>query len=82
MSALNWLRVGNPLYKDIQIDCSNISEELTDMTQADNEWYKLLANTVNNHLDSTFKNAVNVGQPCDAYFPWEFRIEQLCRCSS
>ncbi|RMX43161.1 hypothetical protein pdam_00009737 [Pocillopora damicornis] len=37
MSALNWLKVSNPLYKDIQIDCSNISEELTDMTQADNE---------------------------------------------
>ena len=29
----------------------------------------LLTNTVNNHLDSTFKNAVNVVQPCDAYFP-------------
>ena len=40
MSALNWLKVSNSLYKDIQIDCSNISEELTDMTQADNEWYK------------------------------------------
>ena len=32
MSALNWLKANNPLYKDIQIDCTNISVELTDMT--------------------------------------------------
>ena len=32
MSALNWLKANNPLYKDIQIDCTNISVELTDIT--------------------------------------------------
>ena len=37
MSALNWLKANNPLYKDIQIDCTNISVQLTDMTQADND---------------------------------------------
>ena len=47
MSALNWLKANNPLYKDIQIDCSNISTELTDMTQADDDDTNLLTNTVN-----------------------------------
>lgn len=47
MSALNWLKANNPLYKDIQIDCSNISAELTDMTQADDDDTNLLTNTVN-----------------------------------
>ena len=69
MSALNWLKANNPLYKDIQTDCSNIGVELTNMKQANDDDTNLLTNTVNNHLDSTFKNAVNVGQPCDAYFP-------------
>ena len=68
MSALNWLKTNNPLYKDIQIDCTNISVELTDMTQADKDDTNLPANTVNNHLESTFENAVDMGQPCDACF--------------
>ena len=34
MSALNWLKASNPLYKDIQTACSNIGAELTNMTQA------------------------------------------------
>lgn len=29
MTALNWLKANNILYKDIQIDCTNISTELT-----------------------------------------------------
>ena len=29
MTALNWLKAYNILYKDIQIDCTNISTELT-----------------------------------------------------
>ena len=61
MSALNWLKANNPLYKDIQIDCTNISVELTDMTQADNDDTNLPTNTVNNHLESTFENAVDMG---------------------
>ena len=29
MTELNWLKVNNILYKDIQIDCTNIGTELT-----------------------------------------------------
>ena len=68
MSALNWLKASNPLYKDIQTDCSNIGVELTNMTQANNDDTNLLTITVNNHLESTFENLVIMGQPCDAYF--------------
>ena len=68
MSALNWLKASNPLYKDIQTDCSNIVVELTNMTQANNDDTNLLAITVNNHLESTFENLVIMGQPFDACF--------------
>lgn len=49
MSALHWLKANNPLYKDIQTDCSNIGVELTNMTQANDDDTNLLTNTVNNH---------------------------------
>ena len=68
MSALNWLKATNPLYKDIQTDCSNIGVELTNMTQANNDDTNLLIITVNNHLESTFENLVIMGQPFDACF--------------
>lgn len=68
MSALNGLKANNPLYEDIQIDCSNISFELTDTTHSDNDDTNLRTNTVNNHWQSTYENAVNLGHPCDAYF--------------
>ena len=68
MSALNWLKASNPLYKDIQTDCSNIGVELTNMTQANNDDTNLLIITVNNHLESSFENLAIMGQPCDAYF--------------
>ena len=67
MSALKWLKANNPLYKDIQIDCTNISVLLTDMTQDDNDDTSLQTNTVNNHIDTTSENAVNMGQLCDTY---------------
>ena len=38
------------------------------MTQANKDEPNLLTNTVNNHLESTFENVVIMGQPCDAYF--------------
>ena len=68
MSALHWLKANNPLYKDIQTDCSNIGVELTNMTQANDDDTNLLTNTVNNHWQSTYENAVNMGQPCNPYF--------------
>ena len=58
MSALNWLKASNLLYKDIQTDCSNIVVELITMTQANKDDTNLLTNTVNNHLESTFENTV------------------------
>lgn len=51
MPALNWLKANNPLYKDIQTDCSNIGVELTIMIQAYNDDTNLPTNTVNNHLN-------------------------------
>ena len=54
MSALNWLKANNPLYKDIQTDCSNIGVELTNMTQANNDDTNLPTNTVNNHLNREY----------------------------
>ena len=32
MTALNWLKANSPLYKDIQIDCTNIGTDLTSTT--------------------------------------------------
>ena len=37
ITALNWLKDDNPLYKDIQIDCGNIDVQLTDMTHNEND---------------------------------------------
>lgn len=37
ITALNWLKADNPLYKDIQIDCGNIDVQLTDMTHNEND---------------------------------------------
>ena len=51
MPALNWLKANNPLYKDIQTDCSNIGVELTIMIKAYNDDTNLPTNTVNNHLN-------------------------------
>ena len=41
---------------------------MTHMTQANNDVTKLLTNTINNHLESTCENAVDMGQSCDACF--------------
>ena len=41
---------------------------MTHMTQANNDVTKLLTNTINNHLESTCENAVDMGQSCDNCF--------------
>lgn len=38
------------------------------MTQTDNDDTNLPPNSINNHLESTCENAVNMGHPCDANF--------------
>ena len=60
MTALNWLKANNILYKDIQIDCTNISTKLTSIIndKVDNT-NSLPINSQNNGANSD--NFVNVG---------------------
>ena len=60
MTALNWLKANNILYKDIQIDCTNISMKLTSIMndEVDNT-NSLPINSQNNNANSD--NFVNVG---------------------
>ena len=60
MTALNWLKANNFLYKDIQIDCTNISTKLTSIMndEVDNT-NSLPINSQNNSANSD--NFVNVG---------------------
>ena len=60
-SALTWLKVNNPLCKDIMINCENISVELTTMTQTNK--YSNLLNSINS--ESTSETAVNIGDSCE-----------------
>lgn len=70
MTALNWLKANNILYKDIQIDCTNISAELTSIINNEEVDHtnslpitspqnNLEKNTYENVVQST--NSVNVG---------------------
>ena len=60
MTALNGLKANNILYRDIQIDCTNISTKLTSMMNdgVDNT-NSLPINSQNNNTNSD--NFVNVG---------------------
>ena len=60
MTALNWLKANNIFYKDIQIDCTNISTKLTSIMKdkVDNT-NSLPMNSQNNSANSN--NFVNVG---------------------
>ena len=60
ITALNWLKANNILYKDIQIDCTNISTQLTSLRndKVDNT-NSLPKNSQNNSANSD--NFVNVG---------------------
>ena len=60
MTAFNWLKANNILYKDIQIDCTNISMKLTSIIndEVDNT-NSLPINSLNNSANSD--NFVNVG---------------------
>ena len=62
MTALNWLKANNILYKDTQIDCTNISMELTSIMndEEDNHTNSLPINSPQNNLEeNTYKNAVD-----------------------
>ena len=62
MTALNWLKAYNILYKDIQIDCTNISTELTSIMNDEeiDHTNSLLINSPQNNLEkNTYENTVN-----------------------
>ena len=73
MTALNWLKVNNILYKNIQINCTTISTELTSIMNDDEVDHtnslpinfcqnSLEKNTYENALDNANSdNSVNVG---------------------
>ena len=60
MTALNWLKANNILYRDIQIDCTNTSTKLTSIMndEVDNT-ISLPISSQNNSTNSD--NFVNVG---------------------
>ncbi|CAH3151737.1 unnamed protein product [Pocillopora meandrina] len=62
MTALNWLKANNILYKDIQIDCTNISTELTSIMNDEeiDHTNSLPINSPQNNLEkNTYENAIN-----------------------
>ena len=60
MTTFNWLKENNILYKDIQIDCTNISTELTSIMNGEVDGTNSLPiNSQNNCANSD--NFVNVG---------------------
>ena len=62
MTALNWLKANNILYKDIQIDCTNISTELTSIMNDEeiDHTNSLPVNSPQNNLEkNTCENAIN-----------------------
>ena len=61
-TALNWLKANNILYKDIQIDCTNISTELTSIMNDEeiDHTNSLPINSPQNNLEkNTYENAIN-----------------------
>ena len=50
MTALNWLKANNILYKDVQIDCTNISTKLTSIMNDEVDNTNLLS--INSQNDS------------------------------
>lgn len=62
MTALNWLKANNSLYKDKQIDCTNISTELASIINDEeiDHTNSLPINSPQNNLEkNTYENAVN-----------------------
>lgn len=60
MTALHWLKLNSILYKDIEIDCTNVSTELTSiMNDEVGKTNPLPLNCQNNGANSD--NFVNVG---------------------
>ena len=52
----------NPLAKYIQIDCTIIGVEMTDMGHNENDHMNLQTSTVTNNIQDTHENAAH---PCD-----------------
>ena len=71
MQALNWLKTNNTLYEDIHIDCTNISEGLTGMTQHnDDNDIPLPTNSTENHSeDSDTSNVDSSEVSCSVNTP-------------
>ena len=61
MTALGWLEANNPLYKDVEINCSNIGLDLTNIA-SDNEYidnFLIDNNATNNFGDTSGSSSVN-----------------------
>lgn len=59
LAALNWLKANNVLYKDIEIDCTNVSRDLTEIA-LENEVNSspMLHSSLANNFDYTSENSV------------------------
>ena len=70
MTALNWLKANNPLYKDIQIHCRNIGTALTSMTH--NELTENTITTTNfptNFFENASENEIDITSNSDISHP-------------
>ena len=50
------VKANNPLYKDLQIDCTSIGVELTDIEHNENDGTSLQTNTVPNNIQGTHES--------------------------
>ena len=82
MTALNWLKANNILYKDIQIDCTNISTELTSIMndeEIDHTNSSPINSPQNNLEKNTFENAIN---STNSYNSVNVRVNSLANNTS
>ena len=82
MTALNWLKANNIFYKDIQIDCKNISTELTSIMNDEeiDHTNSLPINSPQNNLEkNTYGNAIN---SANSYNSVNVRVNSLANNTS
>ena len=59
ISALNWLKVNNPLYKKIEINCTNFGIDFTNTPENEDNDNSLGDNSSTNNFDNTSGKSIN-----------------------